>query len=617
MQLVELIEKNGGVPPQNFALLDMIPADVVLFSPNHKYLFINAGAIANEERRAWLIGKDDFDYCRQYNKPVKLAENRRRYFEQAIKEKRPIQFVETYNGEEPARYSVRAFNPILDANGEVSLVLGYGYNDTERIRSLRQLDQIKKALDNSSDGIAVLNSDGVYTYMNQAHATIFEYDSPTELVGKTWDIIYTQENAELIRTQYMPQLFANGFWKGPTVGKSKHGKEIYQDISLSTLEDNGLICITRDQTELRHILQETKRLAVVTEKTKGLVAIADSDFHIIWANDSFYDKTGYQATQIVTCPFANLISGELNDDHSYEVIVDTLHKTGEFQGKVCMIRKDQSPFWMLLNITTVYNDQGDIENYVIIQLDFNELHAVEQKLYISALKERNLSLIKSKFINVTSHEIRTPLANIELFTELIRQKGNPSDTTLGLLEKISAQVKSITRIMDEFLVLSKANAGNVNIQISPVDLPVMLQSILDNGIIADPHHRVKLLIKGESRYVKTDPTILQIVIKNLLENSLKYSPPQTQVELNLSYLESHIRITVRDSGIGIPEEAFDKLFDSFYRANNAEFIKGSGLGLTIVKEFLDLLGGSISFTSKLKTGTTFTVTLPYDQNSTH
>lgn len=454
-----------------------------------------------------------------------------------------------------------------------------------------------------------MDENGVYRYINKAHATIFEYDSPTDLIGFTWEKIYDIEEADKIKTDYFPLLGKNGFWHGSTRGKSKHGKDVFQDISLTTLPNGGLICVTRDQTEIRKLLAQAKQLAVVVEKTKGMVMLTDANGHLQWVNDSFSVKTGWQVTDFEGMPFLKMVyDKDLNNNYPFEHIQETLKQKGEFQGKLCIKCKDGTPFWMLINISPVTDSENNIINYVLIQLDFNDLHEIESKLYLNVLKEKNLNAIKSKFLNVTSHEIRTPLANIELFTELIRTREFVSPEGLQLINKISGQVKNITRILDDFLVLSRMGSGQIKTTKTLIDLFEFTKDFLHQGIISDSEQRIKVKCTGKPYRLMLDKNLLQMVLKNLIENALKYSPKTKPILVEIAFKPDSASFSITDQGIGIPTTEQDKLFQSFYRASNAEFIQGSGIGLSIVKEFVELMGGSVGFTSEENKFTTFKIT---------
>lgn len=613
-ELVALIKEGS---PLVEAMINMIPADIVIFSPDHRYRYINKHAIVNEERRLWLLGKDDYEYCRAANKPLSIADGRRYYFNRCITEGRTVQFEETIITPAGKEYRIRAMNPIYDDNGELACVMGYGFNDNRRGRMETLLNELKSGLDAAADGIAVLDNEGVYTYMNSSHAKIFGYEHPEELIGKTWHEIYDEDEKTVIETLYMPELFREGYWHGATRGKHKDGSNVFQDITLTKLQDGGLICITRNQTEMRKMLYETRKLAVIAEKTKSMVMICNTAGLVEWANQSFYDNTGSTPDDKHYLSLKALFDLDGPLQLSLKDLRKILAEKGEWQGKVRMKKKDDSKIWILLNVTAVYDEHGNIRSFVCIQLDFNDLHELEIRLYDSNMKEKHLNQIKSKFINVTSHEIRTPLANIELSTEIIRRSLNNEERALTNLGKISNQVKNITNILDDFLILSKIEVGNVELNQLPVVLHETVQEVVENKISINDEKRIRQSVKGIPRPIYTDEKLLQIVVKNIIENAIKYSPANKPIDVKITYDRLATTFKVKDYGIGIPVEARDKLFHSFYRAPNVEFIKGSGLGLTIVKEFLDLLGGTISFESVENQFTEFTISFTNEKNSSN
>jgi PAS domain S-box-containing protein len=597
------------------AMINMIPADIVIFSVDHRYRYINKNAIVSEERRRWLIGKDDYDYCRIANKPTSIADGRRYYFNKCISEGVNIQFEETINTNNGKEYRIRAMNPIFDDNGELAFVMGYGFNDNRRGQMETMLNELKSALDSAADGIAVLDTEGNYTYMNSSHANIFGYEHPDELIGKGWHTIYDEDEKNVIETHYMPVLFQEGSWHGETRGQHKNGSNVFQDITLTVLQDGGLICITRDQTEIRKMLYETRKLAVIAEKTKSMVMICNNSGGVDWANQSFYNYTGSTEDDKKYLTLKSLF--ELEDDPLHMSLMDVrkiLNEKGEWQGKVRLKKKDGTKIWILLNVTALYDKLSNVRSFVCIQLDFNDLHELELRLYDSNTKEKQLNQIKSKFINVTSHEIRTPLTNIELSADIIKRSLSNEERALLNLGKISSQVKHITNILDDFLILSKVEVGNVEINHQPFVLHNSVQEVVANKISINDENRIRQTIVGTPRPIYTDEKLLQIIVKNIIENAIKYSPDNKPIDLSVIYERAAITFKVKDYGIGIPLESQDKLFLSFYRAPNVEFIKGSGLGLTIVKEFLDLLGGTITFESIENQFTEFTISFANEKN---
>jgi PAS domain S-box-containing protein len=241
-----------------------------------------------------------------------------------------------------------------------------------------------------------------------------------------------------------------------------------------------------------------------------------------------------------------------------------------------------------------------------------ERKRAEDETRKSLEKERELNELKSKFVSIASHEFRTPLSTILSSVSLIDQYIDRGDN-----EKIrkhtartKASVNHLTAILNDFLSLGKLEEGKVD---------VSHESVALDELFAEIREDIKLQLKeGQQIQIEndhpdsfpSDSRILRNILFNLLSNASKYSDPGKNIYLSHSRGDNALTISVRDEGIGIPPEDQKYMFDRFFRASNAGNIPGTGLGLNIVKRYVDLLGGTVNFISEYKKGTTFFITIP-------
>jgi signal transduction histidine kinase len=188
---------------------------------------------------------------------------------------------------------------------------------------------------------------------------------------------------------------------------------------------------------------------------------------------------------------------------------------------------------------------------------------------------------------------------------------------LSYLHRIQASVKHMTLLLNDVLTLAKVEAGKLELKPHEIDLHQFCKELTEEMLIADNHQHQIIFIsnRNDLQTIKNhsacmDEKLLRHILTNLLSNAIKYSPVETTIRFELDWQEEKAIFYVQDQGIGIPLEDQDLLFQSFYRAHNAENISGTGLGLAIVKNSIELHGGSISVSSDLGVGTTFTVVLP-------
>lgn len=213
-------------------------------------------------------------------------------------------------------------------------------------------------------------------------------------------------------------------------------------------------------------------------------------------------------------------------------------------------------------------------------------------------KERELHALKSRFVSMASHEFRTPLSTIMTSVDLIGRYTEGTEKVGKHVTRIRSKVRELTAMLNEFLSLERIEQGQV--QAVPAEFDIIhqcIEQIEELRGLAKPGQSIDYDHSGDERSVTTDRTMLGHVITNLVTNAVKYSPEHTPIALRTVIREGRLLITVEDHGLGIPLEDQQHLFDRFFRGSNVMTIQGTGLGLNIVKRYLDLLGGTISYTS--------------------
>lgn len=233
-------------------------------------------------------------------------------------------------------------------------------------------------------------------------------------------------------------------------------------------------------------------------------------------------------------------------------------------------------------------------------------------------KEKELSELKSRFVSMASHEFRTPLSTILSSISLLSRytETNQQEKREKHIQRIKSAVRNLTGILNDFLSLSKLEEGKIENQPFEFELQELCPEVIDEiqGLLKDGQ---EILHEGipEPMAVTWDKRLVKNILFNLLSNAIKYSDEGKKIFLRERLEGDYLLIDITDQGIGIPEADQVYLFTRFFRAANAMNIQGTGLGLNIVKRYIDLVGGSITFDSQLNVGTTFTVCLPLNQTN--
>jgi PAS domain S-box-containing protein len=260
---------------------------------------------------------------------------------------------------------------------------------------------------------------------------------------------------------------------------------------------------------------------------------------------------------------------------------------------------------------------ADLENKVeertlILKEALQELEKSQQDLNEALNKEKELNEIKSRFVSTASHEFRTPLSTVLSSAALLAkyEKTEEQDKRERHIRRIKDSVKHLNDLLEDFLSLGKLEEGKVQTKPEQFVIKDFLDEVAEEmKAIAKPEQRIQVDWNNDLSFV-TDKKLLKNIMINLLSNAVKFSPDNGTIWLQAHYRSNLLTISVQDQGIGISDEDQQHIFSSFFRGKNAINIQGTGLGLHIVKGYVELLQGAIRLDSKINEGTTITIDLP-------
>lgn len=251
------------------------------------------------------------------------------------------------------------------------------------------------------------------------------------------------------------------------------------------------------------------------------------------------------------------------------------------------------------------------------------LKTVNQALEVSVqertaelLKAKEMNRFKSDFASILSHDFRSPLTTILLATGLLQNNDQKlsQEKKLAHFQLIRSAINDMARLLDEFLLLSQAEAGKLKCKLIPMELEEFCRQLVEEAKLSTNAKDLTLTFNchhPEQLHGSVwDESLLKHILSNLLNNAIKYSPSGAQVRFELNAEEKAVTFRFQDQGIGIPKADQAQLFQPFFRAHNTANIPGTGLGLAIVKKCIETHGGAIAVQSEVGVGTTFTVTLP-------
>jgi PAS domain S-box-containing protein len=508
-------------------------------------------------------------------------------------------------------------------------------------------------LDSVKDhAIMIVDSDGYIINWSKGAERVNGY-TEKEIVGSHLSIFYTDEDVRKGEVQkHLEQAKDQGRLEYEGLRVRKDGSSYRAHVVITALKsDAGEVIgygkvihdLSNQIATEEHITELNKELETRLQQTQSevsdykhaldesaIVAITDQRGIIKHVNNNFCKISKYSSEELIGQDHRIINSGY----HSREFIRNlwvTIANGKIWRGELRNKAKDGTIYWVDTTIVPFLNEEGKPYQYLAIRSDITQRKLAEEQLLRAnedlenKVKERTLELthalekekelneMKSRFVSIASHEFRTPLSAILSSTSLIDHYVTPDqeEKRRKHIDRIKSSVKNLTSILDDFLSLEKLEQGKVEAHNSEFNLKDFIQDAIDeiDGMLKRKHQSVSFLYNGEEE-VYQDKKILRNVLLNLLSNAVKYSQEGKTIYVTTDVVAGNTTLGVKDEGIGIPAEAQKKLFEKFFRAKNATNIQGTGLGLNIVKRYVELLDGHISFASKENEGTTFTVKFP-------
>lgn len=490
--------------------------------------------------------------------------------------------------------------------------------------ALRQSEeQYRLIAENTKDIIIKMAIDGTRTYVSPSVVDQLGYH-PDELVGQpAYELVHPEDRAATRTT--IQNVLAAGQDNFAIHQRLRHkaGHYIWVETSISVVRNVStgqrieMIGIARDITE-RKQLEDARRQSeelyrLLAENIKDVIVKAQLDGTLTYVSPSSFEAMGYTPEEMMALKSFKIVHPD-DIPGSRTVIYEALTSScNSFTIRQRHRHKDGRYVWHEGHYTILRDAEGKPTGIVGVIRDTTERQQAEEALKQALEKERQLNLLKTRFVSTASHEFRTPLAIILSYTETLlnyRAKMDEQQVTTRL-NRIAQQVLFMKGIMEDVLQLARIQTGRFDFRPTKGDLNALCQEIIEDFATQPEHQgRVRARINPTPVRLAFDQRLMRHVLNNLISNALKYSPAEKPIYFDLITESNQVTITIRDEGFGIPPDDLERLFEPFYRAKNVAHIEGTGLGLSITYEAVVLHGGTIKAESTEGVGTTFTVTLP-------
>ncbi|MBI4756562.1 MAG: ABC transporter substrate-binding protein [Betaproteobacteria bacterium] len=362
----------------------------------------------------------------------------------------------------------------------------------------------------------------------------------------------------------------------------------------------------------RHLTSSEKRFRTVFDAVPVALIVTDGDDRIIdWNNGSramfgwtSAEAIGRSLYDLVVPPSAqahtrDVVKGPLGDPHPTHSISQNLTKAGQ------LVTCDWS--------TAPFHDKNDrIVGVISLGIDITDRERAQARLReAKELAEHSLAE-QRQFLAMVSHEFRSPLAVIDSSVQVLASRCAESGAAERIIQRVRRGIKRMTTFLENYLANDRFDSSGWEVQPESIAIHPFLAALAEQTqSLAGALHRVRVEADDLPRRCHGDPRLLTILVQNLLDNAVKYSPEGGEIVLRGTIEDDGaLAISVSDQGIGIRPQEQDRIFSRYYRSSNVEHISGAGLGLTLVRRIVDLHGGTLDLASMPGKGSTFTVRLP-------
>ncbi|MEM7163767.1 MAG: PAS domain S-box protein, partial [Bacteroidota bacterium] len=368
----------------------------------------------------------------------------------------------------------------------------------------------------------------------------------------------------------------------------------------------------------KELIESESKIRNIIDSSLDAVILIDAESKVTEWNQQAVSLFGFSQTEAIGVPLSTLIiPKQYRDAHAQGM--KHYHNTGEgpvLNKRIEITAIDKRGKEFPIELSIIPMDIRGEKFFSAFLRDISQEKANKEKLEAALSKEKELNELKSKFVSMTSHEFRTPLTTIKSNIDLLSYKvenGKDLSSIDKNIHRIDKEVERLTHLMNDILTIGRIESGRMPFDRVPSQLHELAESIVNESFFPEgsDHREVKLEVSGKARDILMDGNVFAHVINNLISNALKYSVDRPAPKVKVDYQKERVSLIVKDYGIGIPKKDINRLTDSFYRANNVGNIQGSGLGLTIVQQFVQMHDGHLEIESKEGEGTTVKVHIHY------
>lgn len=502
----------------------------------------------------------------------------------------------------------------------------------EKQRVKLEAEQLQMLVDGTTDyAMFMLDPDGHIATWNSGAALLKGYKAH-EIIGQHFSRFYPEEAIASGWPHYELEVarregrFEDEGWR-----LRKDGTRFWASVVITALRNEqgqlrGFSKITRDLTRRRRVeealRQSEERFRLLVEGVRDYaIFLLDPQGVVASWNTGAQRLKQYTASEIIGKHFSIFYPAEVSESGWPAHELEVAKAEGRFEDEGWRVRKDGTQFWANVVITTLRSDTGELRGFSKITRDMTERKRAEENarrlVEIAAAKrlaEDHARQLR-EFLATLAHELRNPLAPIHNSLGILKLPGVDAETTQQMHGVLERQLQHLVRLVDDLLDVSRVMQGKIELRSEPVELATVIARAVETAkpLIEAQRHRLTVEVSDPALTLHADPVRLIQIFGNLINNAAKYAEPEANIWVTARCEGTEAVISVRDTGIGIAADMLPHIFELFTQADHASSKSqgGLGIGLTLVKNLIELHRGSIDVHSAgLGKGSEFIVRLP-------
>jgi len=520
------------------------------------------------------------------------------------------------------------YNPVREVDGTISGVTVSARDITDLKMAEEQLTIFKLFAEESGQGFGMADLDGRITYVNSALCKMAGFSKPSEVIGKLIYKTYLKTYKTQLEEEILPEINTSGQWTGEIDMPRQDGSTIHtiQNFFLirNMLGEDVAFALTvtdiseRKLAEEALLKSESNFRSIFTNAAIG-IDVVDEQGNFLQVNEAMANMMGYSAEELTSLDIKSVTYPE-DFEKSFKPLKEIFNnKKSFYRIEKRYVRKNGTVFWADLSVSP-YFDVVTNKNLVIgTIIDISRAKMLQEELQRSKEEAEQANQAKSEFLANMSHEIRTPLNAVIGFTELLESLVKDHKQK-SYLDSIKAGGKNLLVLINDILDLSKIEAGKLEFIYEAINPYTLLSEIRQIFAIKIEDKNLEFIIDVDDEIPESlvlDEVRLRQVIFNLIGNAIKFTDEGfvkfsvNKVEFEEDTSKIDLLVSVEDSGIGIPKDQQQRIFDAFSQQSGQSNRKygGTGLGLSISKRLVEMMGGEISLKSEPGKGSIFTFRL--------